>query len=180
MVKATMRGGVIKMNRLLVLVLTIILSIISTSGYAAEELFDTKTAEKHIEQGIAYLKAKNFDAAISEFDEASVILPDAEAYYFLGYAYYLKGRSGDADSRKKSMESFEKAYEIDPNFSPTRFKPAETDMMGAQQAPKQEEATSPASAQTATQAQPSQPAQPQPEQQAQPAQPAPPAEQPKP
>ena len=83
------------MNRLLVLVLTIILSIISTSGYAAEELFDTKTAEKHIEQGIAYLKAKNFDAAISEFDEASVILPDAEAYYFLGYAYYLKGRSGD-------------------------------------------------------------------------------------
>jgi tetratricopeptide (TPR) repeat protein len=165
MVKATMRGGVIKMNRLLVLVLTIVLSIISTSGYAAEELFDTKTAEKHIEQGIAYLKAKNFDAAISEFEESSVIYPDAEAYYFLGYAYYLKGRSGDGDSRKKSMENFEKAYEMDPNFSPTRFKPAETDMMGARQAPKQEEAISPASAQPAKQAQPSQPL---PEQQAQP------------
>jgi tetratricopeptide (TPR) repeat protein len=163
MVKATMRGGVIKMNRLLVLVLTIMLSIISTSGYAAEELFDTKTAEKHIEQGIAYLKAKNFDAAISEFEESSAIYPDAEAYYFVGYAYYLKGRSGDADSRKKSMENFEKAYEIDPNFSPTRFKPAETEMMGAQPISRPEEATSPSSTQPA-----------------QPAQPAPPADQPKP
>ena len=122
-------------NRVLMVVLSIVLGIVSTSGYAAEELFDTKTAEKHIEQGIAYLKAKNFDAAISAFEEASVILPDAESYYYLGYAYYLKGRSGDADSRKKSLDNFEKAYEIDPNFTPTRYKPPEAGIMGTRQAP---------------------------------------------
>jgi tetratricopeptide (TPR) repeat protein len=174
MVKAIMRGGIMNMNRLLLLVLALMLSVVSLSAYAEEELFDSKAAEKHIEQGIAYLKAKNFDAAISEFEESSLTYPDAEAYYFLGYAYYLKGRSGDADSRKKSMENFEKAYEIDPNFSPTRFKPAEQGMIETQEAPKQEEAAATPPAAT----QPAQPAQP--EQQAPPVQPAPAVDQPKP
>jgi len=157
-----------KMNRVLVFFLAMMLSVVSTSIYAAEELFDTKTAEKHIEQGIAFLKAKNFDAAIKEFDEASVILPDAESYYYLGYSYYLKGRSGDADSRKKSLEYFDKVYEIDPNYSPTRYKPGEAEVIETKKPPKQEAATAPAPAQ------PSQPEQP-----PQPAQPASPAEQPK-
>ena len=159
-------------ERVLTLVLTAILGIISISAFAADELFDAKTAEKHIEQGIAFLKAKNFDAAINEFEESSVILPDAEAYYYLGYAYYLKGRSGDTESRKLSLENFEQAYEIDPNFSPTRFKPVEAEMMGTPQMPKKDVATSP------TPSQQSQPVQP--EQQAQPSQPASQADQPKP
>ena len=159
------------MNRLLVFILTMMLSVVSTSIYAAEELFDTKTAEKHIEQGIAFLKAKNFDAAIKEFDEASVILPDAESYYYLGYSYYLKGRSGDADSRKKSLEYFDKVYEIDPNFSPTRYKPGEVEVIETKKPSKQEAATPPAPAQPGKPAQPEQPAQP--------SQPSSPAEQPK-
>ncbi len=112
-------------NRALVFALTILLGLAPLMGHAEEELFDTKTAAEHIEKGIAQLKAKNFDGAIAEFEESASISPEAEAYYFLGYAYYLKGRSGDGESRKLSRENFEKAYEIDPNYSPTRYKPAE-------------------------------------------------------
>lgn len=94
-------------------------------AYAEEELFDTKTAAAHAEKGIAHLKEKKYDAAIKELEEAVTINPDAEAYYYLGYAYYMKGRKGDAESRKKSVESFDKAYELNPGFTPSRFKPAE-------------------------------------------------------
>ncbi len=112
-------------NRTLVFVLTILAVLAPLIGHAEEELFDTKAAAEHIEKGIAQLKAKNFDAAIAEFEESASISPEAEAYYYLGYAYYLKGRSGDGESRKLSRENFEKAYEIDPSFSPTRYKPPE-------------------------------------------------------
>jgi tetratricopeptide (TPR) repeat protein len=98
--------------------------MVSAPAFSAEEPFDTATAAKHVEQGVAFLKAKNFDAAINEFEEAASVNPDAEAYYYLGYAYYLKGKKGDGESRKKSRESFEKAYEINPNFTPSRYKPA--------------------------------------------------------
>lgn len=112
-------------SRILAGILMTALSMAALSANAEEELFDTKTAEKHIEQGIAYLKANNYDAAINEFEESTAVLPDAESFYYLGYAYYMKGRKQDGESRKKSMENFEKAYELDPNFTPTRFKPAE-------------------------------------------------------
>jgi len=112
-------------SRILAGVLMTALSMVAVFANAEEELFDTKTAEKHIEQGIAYLKANNYDAAINEFEESTAVLPDAESFYYLGYAYYMKGRKQDGESRKKSMENFEKAYELDPNFTPTRFKPAE-------------------------------------------------------
>jgi tetratricopeptide (TPR) repeat protein len=110
-------------NRRLIIVLSILLGMSPLAGQAEEELFDTRAAAQHVEQGIALLKAKNFDAAIDEFDQAASISPEAEAYYYLGYAYYLKGRAGDGESRKLSRECFEKAYEIDPNFTPTRYKP---------------------------------------------------------
>ncbi len=112
-------------SRMLVFVLFIALGLLPLTALAAEELFDTKTASDHIEKGIAKLKAGSYDAAIGEFEEASSISPDAEAYYYLGYAYYMKGKkTGDGDSRKKSLEYFNEAYEIDPNFTPSRYKPA--------------------------------------------------------
>ena len=92
-------------------------------GHAEEELFDTQAATQHLHQGITYLNAKNFDAAIREFEDSADINPDAEAYYYLGYTYYLKGRKGNGESRNKSRENFERAYEIDPSFSPSRSKP---------------------------------------------------------
>ncbi len=112
-------------NRLLVIVLTVMVCMAAAPALAAEELFDTATAAKLREQGISCLKAKDFDTAIKEFDESAAIAPEADAYYYLGYAYYMKGRkAADETARKKSLEYFEKAYEIDPNFSPTRSKPS--------------------------------------------------------
>ena len=113
------------MKRVLMIVLLIGLGSAPLAVRAEEELFDTKAAVQHLEQGIALLNAKDYDAAIAEFDESAAISPEAEAYYYLGYAYYLKGRKGDGENRDLSRENFEKAYEIDPNFTPTRTKPAE-------------------------------------------------------
>jgi len=112
-------------NRSLIYVLTAMLSMAAAPAFPAEEVFDTATASKHLEQGISHLKAKDFDAAITEFDESASISPEAEAYYYLGYAYYMKGRTGDGGSRQKALENFDAAYELDPDFSPTRLKPSE-------------------------------------------------------
>jgi tetratricopeptide (TPR) repeat protein len=111
--------------RSLIFVLTVLVGMIAAPAYPADELFDSATASKHMDQGIAFLKAKDFDAAVNEFNAAAEIAPEAEAYYYLGYAYYMKSRKVDGDSRRMSKENFEQAYEIDPNFSPTRYKPAE-------------------------------------------------------
>jgi tetratricopeptide (TPR) repeat protein len=128
LVKRESREGKMKRNKLTVLcVFAAMLVVEPVVGHSAEELFDTKTATLHIEKGITHLKAKNYDAAIKEFEESSVINPDAEAFYYLGYAYYMKGKiSNDSGSRKKAVENFDKAYELNPNFTPTRFKPEET------------------------------------------------------
>ncbi len=108
-------------------VLATMLVLAPALSHTAEELFDTKAATQHTEKGIAHLKAKNYDAAAKEFEESSAISPDAEAFYYLGYAYYMKGKiSNDSESRKKAMENFDKAYELNPNFTPTRFRPEET------------------------------------------------------
>jgi tetratricopeptide (TPR) repeat protein len=115
----------------------IMVSMVAAPAFPADELFDTAAASKHIERGISFLKAKDFDAAIKEFDESVTIAPEAEAYYYLGYAYYMKGRKIGGESRRMSRDSFEKAYEIDPNFTPTRYQPPEP-------APPQAAAPSPA------------------------------------
>jgi tetratricopeptide (TPR) repeat protein len=100
------------------------------AGWAAEQeepLFDTKAAAENLEKGLGLVKAKKYDEAIQLFEEAAATNPDveAEAYYYAGYAYYLKSKSGDEDSRQKSIEYFDRAYEINPNFSPNKFKPEE-------------------------------------------------------
>jgi len=132
-------------NRLAALcVLAFVLMLAPAVGRSAEELFDTKAATQHTEKGIAHLKAKNYDAAAKEFEESSAIYPDAEAFYYLGYAYYMKGKiSNDGESRKKSMENFDKAYELNPNFTPTRFKPEETEAVKPKEEKKSEQQPQP-------------------------------------
>jgi tetratricopeptide (TPR) repeat protein len=88
-------------------------------AHSEEDLFDVKTAALYIEQGTAYLKAGDLDSAIDKFEESAAVNPDAQAYYFLGYAYYLKSKRGDAGSREQARENFGKAYELDPGFSPS-------------------------------------------------------------
>jgi tetratricopeptide (TPR) repeat protein len=113
------------MNKLLVVTMVILLCLGVQFAAAEDDLFDTKAAAEYLEKGLAQLRTKNVEEAISALEESVAIAPQAEAYYYLGYAYYLKGRSGDGESRKLSIESFEKAYDLEPGFTPTRFKPAE-------------------------------------------------------
>jgi tetratricopeptide (TPR) repeat protein len=122
-------------NRSLIVAFMMMVSMVAAPAYPADELFDTAAASKHIERGISFLKAKDFDAAIKEFDESATIAPEAEAYYYLGYAYYMKSRKMDGESRRMSLDNFEKAYEIDPNFTPTRYQPSETPPPRAAAAP---------------------------------------------
>jgi len=112
-------------NSIVVLALVILLSAVGLSSYAQEDLFDTKASAEHVDKGMAFLKANKLNSAINEFEEAAAINPSAESYYYLGYALYLKGKKGDVESRKSSKENFDKAYELDPNFSPSRIKPTE-------------------------------------------------------
>ena len=132
------------MNRILMIALLIGLGSAPLVGLAEEELFDTKAAMQHLEQGIARLNAKDYDAAIAEFEESAAIAPEAEAYYYLGYTYHLKGRARDGGNRSLSRENFEKAYEIDPNFTPRHPLPAEA--AGAPSATEQPVPSSPAPA----------------------------------
>ena len=118
------------MRRKIACILTIMMVIaFAPASRAAEEepLFDTKAATADLEKGLGLVKAKKYDEGIQLFEEAAATNPDveAEAYYYAGYAYYLKSKSGDEDSRQKSIEYFDRAYEINPNFSPNKFKPAE-------------------------------------------------------
>jgi tetratricopeptide (TPR) repeat protein len=131
-------------NGSLIVVFMIMVSLVAAPAFPADELFDTAAASKHIERGISFLKVKNFDAAIKEFDESATIAPEAEAYYYLGYAYYMKSRKMDGESRRMSLDNFEKAYEIDPNFTPSRYQPSEP-------APPQTAAPSPAAVRVAPQ-----------------------------
>ena len=110
----------------LILQILLLFSSPASQALAEEDLFDTKAAAMYREQGLSALKHKNYDAAIAAFEELVAALPDAEAYYLLGYAYYLKGKkTGDQESRESAAENFGQVYQIDPRFSPSRFKNGE-------------------------------------------------------
>jgi tetratricopeptide (TPR) repeat protein len=111
----------------LVLMVALIGAVVPVVVAAEEELFDTKAAAASLEKGLALVKAKKYDAAVEVFEDAAATSPDieAEALYYAGYACYMKSKSGDEDARQRSIEFFERAYEINPNFSPNKFKPTE-------------------------------------------------------
>jgi len=110
-----------------VLVVMLLFIVSPALSIAEEELFDSKAASAGLEKGMKLIKAKKYDAAVEAFEDAAATSPtiEAEALYYAGYACYLKSRTGDEDARQRSIEFFEQAYEIDPNFSPNKFKPTE-------------------------------------------------------
>lgn len=112
----------------LILLVSLVAAVVPVLASAEEELFDSKAAAAGIEKGIKLIKSKQYDAAVEAFEEAAATSPDieAEALYYAGYASYLKSKSGDEDARQRSIEYFDRAYEINPNFSPTKFKPTES------------------------------------------------------
>ena len=118
----------------IITVIVMLFAVPALAPAAEEELFDTKAAAANIEKGMKHLKAKKYDAAIEALEEAVAAAPNAEAHYWLGYAYYMKGRKGDEDARQRSIENFEQAYQINPNYTPSKLKPETIMAPGAQQA----------------------------------------------
>ena len=143
---------------ILLLASAIVFGAVQLANAAEEALFDTKAAAAHVEKGITHLKEKKYDDAIKELEQAVSIDPDAEGYYYLGYAYYMKGRKDDGENRKKSMEYFDEAYELDPGFTPTKLKPVESEKAPKEPASPPEAQQPPAPA-TPPQTEPAEPAQ---------------------
>jgi len=108
-----------KTKTLTLLIVTTLLCIMPAFSQAAGDL---GAATALVNQGVNDLKAGRYDAAIKTLEESVGINPAAEAFYYLGYAYYMKGKKGNAESRGKSRESFAKAYELDPHFTPGNVK----------------------------------------------------------
>lgn len=111
----------------LILLVSLVAVVIPLLTSAEEELFDAKAAGAAIEKGMKLIKTKQYDAAVEAFEDAAATSPDieAEALYYAGYASYLKSKTGDEDARQRSIEFFDRAYEINPNFSPNKFRPTE-------------------------------------------------------
>lgn len=105
-------------NKPVIFVAVMMLFILPGLGNAADELFDTEAATVLVDKGVADLKAGRYDAAIEAFEESVGINPEAPAFYYLGYAYYMKGKKSNGENRLKAMDNFDKAYELDPNFTP--------------------------------------------------------------
>jgi tetratricopeptide (TPR) repeat protein len=105
-----------------IFVAVMMLSILPGPGHASDELFDTAGAAELVNNGVADLMAGRYDAAIEALEEAVGIDPKAPAFYYLGYAYYMKSKKGNEEYRTKAMENFDKAYELDPGFTPQKIK----------------------------------------------------------
>jgi tetratricopeptide (TPR) repeat protein len=90
-----------------------ILGLLTGGSAAADELFDTKAADVHFQEGLKLYFKERYEDAIKEFEEAVEIDPEnAKAYYHIGYSYYkLK-------NMPKAMETFEQTYRLNQRYSP--------------------------------------------------------------
>ena len=113
------------------------LCILPGIGHAADELFDTAAATELTNKGVSALVLGRYNAAIEALEESVSIDPQAPAFYYLGYAYYMKSKKSNGEDRTNAMENFDKAYELDPNFTPIKIKteepPAEAPPLAAPQ-----------------------------------------------
>jgi len=71
----------------------------------------TANAKTYQDYGIKSIKAKKYDDAIKYLAYSAKAQPDANTYYYLGYAYYAKGDKANA------LSSFQQALKLNPNHS---------------------------------------------------------------
>ena len=63
----------------------------------------------------AYIQQSQLDKAVTEATKGALLPPaNAEAYYWLGQAYEIRG---GADDLPKARDAYERALEIDPNYA---------------------------------------------------------------
>jgi len=68
-------------------VLVIALAVVLASG-----LLFAATPEQYLAQGNTFLKAKQYDKAIQYYNASAKMKPTDSAYYYMGLAYYMKGK----------------------------------------------------------------------------------------
>jgi tetratricopeptide (TPR) repeat protein len=76
------------------------------------EVFNNRNqANKHVIFGVDYMRAENWDRAITNFEQALQYDPElAAAHYYMGQAYLKKG------DPTRALSELEKAIEIDPAY----------------------------------------------------------------
>ncbi len=76
------------------------------------------SAEKNLEQGVAHFQKQEYDLAIQSYEKAIKLEPkSAAAYNLLGMAWRFKyNQLANPDFKKKEIEAFQKAVEIDPKY----------------------------------------------------------------
>ena len=82
---------------------SMVLLVVCASVSAEDDLF---------KKGLAAYMKRDYRSAVALLKEYVATKPDAEAYYFLGYASYK------LNQRKEAAEYFRESYLIDPNFTP--------------------------------------------------------------
>jgi len=85
---------------------------------------DEQIATLRLQRGVAYLKLKNYDKAIADFDEVIRLGPnDAVAYALRGSAYQSRGQLGVAvaDLERAIQLNPELAREVNPQLAAIKF-----------------------------------------------------------
>ncbi len=81
----------------------------------------TGGGQSSIDAGLAAFKKRRFSKAEAEFQKAVAADPSsAAANFYLGYTYYkiAEPRRRDSAGKQKALEYFDKAFELDPSFTP--------------------------------------------------------------
>jgi len=84
-------------------VLVVALALVFASG-----LLFAATAEQYLAQGNKFLKAKQYDKAIQYYSASAKMKRTDAAYYYMGLAYYMKGKKAEA------LSSFQNALKVNP------------------------------------------------------------------
>lgn len=81
----------------------------------------TGAGQANIDAGLAAFKKRRFSKAEGEFRKALEADPSsAAANFYLGYTYYkiAEPQRRNSAGKQKALELFDKAFELDPAFTP--------------------------------------------------------------
>jgi tetratricopeptide (TPR) repeat protein len=86
-----------------------------------QEPVATGAGQSSIDAGLAAFKKRRFSRAEAEFQKAVDADPSsAAANFYLGYTYYkiAEPHRRNSPGKQKALEYFDKAFQLDPSFTP--------------------------------------------------------------